>query len=349
MKECLVGTDMPVLNIAMVGSDDLARELAKPTDQRDVHTYVHKETVDGQARILSLIRPAKYPERLRPLLNALSAARAGLIEVTAVDATLGEALVAFASAGIEHGVAVLAPPQGEWIDEDMVKALFKQAGLSGWTFEKADGIELRNAFFGIMDAVSDLLSSIEEQPLVVPIDQHFNVKGIGLVAIGYVQSGVVNVHDEVTMLPHGGTGSVKSLQVMDDDVDRAGAGDRVGIALRNAKEESLSGTCLIVHPEIDDKKTNTFRPLALENHSVSSMQLKVSPFQKKQLAVGDVVHASIDLQFNVGRVESVDGGTCVVRWETPLLQRIDDAPDVLIAQLDSKPRIMGSAKLSKVE
>ena len=111
---------MPVLNIAMVGSDDLARELAKPTDQRDVHTYVHKETVDGQARILSLIRPAKYPERLRPLLNALSAARAGLIEVTAVDATLGEALVAFASAGFGHGVAVLAPPQGEWIDADMV-------------------------------------------------------------------------------------------------------------------------------------------------------------------------------------------------------------------------------------
>ena len=129
----------------MVGSDDLARELAKPTDQRDVHTYVHKETVDGQARILSLIRPAKYPERLRPLLNALSAARAGLIEVTAVDATLGEALVAFASAGIEHGVAVMSP-QGEWINEDMVKSLFKQAGLSKWTFEKADGIELRNAF-----------------------------------------------------------------------------------------------------------------------------------------------------------------------------------------------------------
>ena len=340
---------MPVLNIAMVGSDELARELAKPTDQRDVHTYVHKESVDGQARILSLIRPAKYPERLRPLLNALSAARAGLIEVNAIDATLGEALVAFSSAGIEHGVAVIAPPQGEWIDEEMVRTLFKQAGLSGWTFEQADGIELRNAFFMIMDNVAELLASIEEQPLVVPIDQHFNVKGIGLVAIGYVQSGVVSVHDDVAMLPHGGTGSVKSLQVMDDDVQRAGAGDRVGIALRNAKEESLSGTCLIVHPEIEDKKTNTFRPLALEAHIVSSMTMTVSPFQKKQLEVGDVVHASIDLQFNVGRVESVQEGAFSFRWESPLLHRIDDAPPVLIAQLDSKPRIMGSALLRKIE
>jgi hypothetical protein len=42
------GRVMPVLNIAMVGSDDLAREIAKPTDQRDVHTYVHKESdADG--------------------------------------------------------------------------------------------------------------------------------------------------------------------------------------------------------------------------------------------------------------------------------------------------------------
>ena len=65
---------------------------------------------------------------------------------------------------------------------------------------------------------------------MVPIDQHFNVKGIGLVAIGYVQSGSVSVHDELHLLPAEGPGTVKSLQVMDDDVSEAVAGDRVGIA-----------------------------------------------------------------------------------------------------------------------
>ena len=34
---------MPVLNIAMIGTDELAKEIAKPADQRDVHTYVHKD------------------------------------------------------------------------------------------------------------------------------------------------------------------------------------------------------------------------------------------------------------------------------------------------------------------
>ena len=88
---------MVVLNIAVIGSDDLAKSIAKAADQRDVHTYVHKENGPDGARILSLIRPAKYPERLPPFLNALSTSQAGIVEVTAVDANLGEVLVAFAS------------------------------------------------------------------------------------------------------------------------------------------------------------------------------------------------------------------------------------------------------------
>jgi hypothetical protein len=79
------------------------------------------------------------------------------------------------------------------------------------------------------------------------------------------------------------------------------------------------------------------------------MSLNVSPFQKRKLTVGDVLHASIDLQFVVGRVETIDDGVGTVRWETPLLQRIENPPSVLIAQLDSKPRIMGDANLSKLE
>ena len=43
---------MTVLNIAMFGSDELSKEIAKATDQRDVHTYVHKEIQDGVAKIL---------------------------------------------------------------------------------------------------------------------------------------------------------------------------------------------------------------------------------------------------------------------------------------------------------
>jgi len=337
--------NMPVLNIAMVGSDDLAKEIAKATDQRDVHTYVHKESGSDGPRILSIIRPAKFPERLRPFLNALSAAKVGMVEITKIDATLGEVVVAFASAGIDKGLVIINPPQGEWVDEDQVKMIFKQAGLSSWTFEGNDGIDLREKLYALMDQVAADLKEIQQGPLVLPIDQHFNVKGIGLVAIGYVQSGTVNVHDELTLLPANGSGNAKSLQVMDDDVDAAVAGDRVGLALRNAKEEHLGSGTILVRPAVEDKKSATTIPLAVVQHNSSVMTLTRSPFQKRELAVGDIVHASADLQFVVGRIESIDGSDAIVNWESPLFIRRENPQPTLIAQLDSKPRIMGSAIL----
>lgn len=338
---------MTVLNIAMIGSDDLAKSIAKATDQRDVHTYVHKESGADGPRILSLIRPAKMPERIRPFFNSLCAARVGLLEVTGIDATFGEVLVGFSAAGITKGIYVINPAEGEWIDEDQVKAFIAQAGLSSWQQSGNDGIELRSALYGLMDEISSDLESAKQDPLVVPIDQHFNVKGIGLVAIGYVQSGSVSVHDELHLLPAEGPGTVKSLQVMDDDVEQAVAGDRVGIALRNAKEEHLTGGSLIIHPAIEDKNKGISVPLSLDEHKRSSIELSTSPFQKRILAVGDVVHASVDLQFVVGRIESMDSGL-EVAWESPLFIRKENPPVVILAQLDSKPRVMGSAKLTRL-
>ena len=338
---------MTVLNIAMIGSDDLAKSIAKATDQRDVHTYVHKESGADGPRILSLIRPAKMPERIRPFFNSLCAARVGLLEVTGIDATFGEVLVGFSAAGITKGIYVINPAEGEWIDEDQVKAFIAQAGLSSWQQSGNDGIELRSALYGLMDEISSDLESAKQDPLVVPVDQHFNVKGIGLVAIGYVQSGSISVHDELHLLPAEGPGTVKSLQVMDDDVEQAVAGDRVGIALRNAKEEHLTGGSLVIHPAIEDKNKGISVPLSLDEHKRSSIELSTSPFQKRILAVGDVVHASVDLQFVVGRVESIDSGL-EVAWESPLFIRKENPPVVILAQLDSKPRIMGSAKLTRL-
>ena len=340
---------MTVLNIAMFGSDELAKSIAKATDQRDVHTYVHKEYHDGVAKIISIIRPARYPERLRPLLNAISAGRVGIIEVNSVDATLGEVLVAFASSSIRLGLVVINPPSGEWVDEEIVKKMLAQAGLSKWKFVPNDGVEIRNELYQLMEEVEQELVDSAASQLVVSIDQHFNVKGIGLVAIGYVQSGTINVHDELHILPAKASGNTKSLQVMDDDVKQAISGDRVGIAIRGAKDDSLNNGSIIVKPAVDDKKTNTHIPLSVIEHKFSELSIKQSPFQKRILAEGDVIHISVDLQFIVGRVKSVNNTMVQVEWESPVYIRRKNPDSAIIAQLDSKPRIIGSAVITTID
>ena len=322
---------MPVLNVAFVGSEELARTLAKKGDVRDIESYVYKEVVDGQTRILSLLRPLRHPEKIRPLLSVLNVAKAGIVEIAKMDAALGEVLVAFGAANITKGHAIISPEEGGWVDPEQVRVILDQAGLGEWTLyeEMPDEHTLRESL------LSNLQIGDQNAPLVIPIDQHFNVKGVGLVAIGYVQAGIVSKHDEIHVLPAQENGIARSLQVMDDDVEQSIAGDRVDVALRNLREDALHRGCILTH--VDGE--------ALVRHNSSKFLLSPVPFQKRILSIGDVVHAAVDLQFQVGRIIQVDDRDITVEWEQPLWIQNRDAAPVIIAQLDAgNMRIMGVAQ-----
>jgi len=328
---------MPVLNIALVGSEDFAKLLGKKGDVRDVESYVHKDIVDGETRILSFIRPLRHPERLRPLLSVLNVAKVGIVEISTIDAALGEILVAFSTAKISHGHAIISPKDGDWVDCDQVKIILSQAGLEDWNIHEKmpDEHELRTSLFTLMDSLKIEREEVEKAPLVIPIDQHFNVKGVGLVAIGYVQSGTISKHDEIMVLPVGENGITRSLQVMDDDVEQSRTGDRVGVAIRNLREEALHRGCVLTHADSG----------ALSKHQISEFSLSTAPFQKRKLSEGDVIHGAIDLQFIVGRVNSIDDGKLVVEWEQPLWIQTNNSDPLIIVQLDAgNMRIMGVAE-----
>ena len=326
---------MPVLNIAFVGSENLARSIAKKGDVRDIESYVFKEEKNGVNQILSLLRPLKHPEKIRPLLSVLNVAKVGIIEVSKIDASLGEICVAFGCAEIKKGMAIINPETGGWVDPDQVKMIMHQSGLKDWELYETvpDEHNIREKLFSLMGEVKE-----NNDSLILPVDQHFNVKGVGLVAIGYVQSGSVSKHDTIQVLPVGENGIVRSLQVMDDDVDIAISGDRVGLAIRNLREEALHRGCMIIHSDSD----------ALVKNTSSIFEIKMAPFQKRSLEVGDVIHAAVDMQFIVGRIKSKDDSTVSVEWEVPLWTRARDSPPIIITQLDATPmRIIGTAILQK--
>tara|TARA_B110000444_G_scaffold240410_1_gene255740 strand:+ start:1281 stop:2267 length:987 start_codon:yes stop_codon:yes gene_type:complete len=326
---------VPVLNIAFVGSENLARSIAKKGDVRDIESYVFKEEKNGVNQILSLLRPLKHPEKIRPLLSVLNVAKVGIIEVSKIDASLGEICVAFGCAEIKKGMAIINPETGGWVDPDQVKMIMHQSGLKDWELYETvpDEHNIREKLFSLMGEVKE-----NNDSLILPVDQHFNVKGVGLVAIGYVQSGSVSKHDTIQVLPVGENGIVRSLQVMDDDVDIAISGDRVGLAIRNLREEALHRGCMIIHSDSD----------ALVKNTSSIFEIKMAPFQKRSLEVGDVIHAAVDMQFIVGRIKSKDDSTVSVEWEVPLWTRLRDSPPIIITQLDATPmRIIGTAILQK--
>ena len=321
---------MPVLNVAFIGSENLARSIAKKGDIRDIESYVFKEERNGIIQIISLLRPLKHPEKIRPLLSVLNVAKVGIIEVSKVDASLGEICVSFGCAGIKKGLVIINPEVGGWIDPEQVKMIIQQSGLDDWDLYEnvPDEHDIREKLFGLMDENTE-----NDEALIIPVDQYFNVKGVGLVAIGYVQSGLVSKHDSIQVLPVGESGIVRSLQVMDDDVDVAISGDRVGLAIRNLREEALHRGCMVTHVDSE----------ALVKNTSSTFQIKKAPFQKRELEVGDVIHAAVDMQFIVGRITNKESTNLTVEWEIPLWTRLIDSPPIIITQLDATPmRIIGT-------
>ena len=320
---------MSVLNILFVGSDDVARSIAKKSDSRDVDNYIYKDLKnDGAFSTISILRPNNYPEKPKPFFTALTVSDFGIIEVGKVDAPFGEVIVSMACAGINDGLIIINPSDGEWVDDSQVKALLQQAGLSNWEFVENDGVVIREKLIGVLNKIEPN----DADGFVVAVDQAFTVKGVGLVAVGHVQSGKVNKHDDVIFAGSEGNAIARSLQVMDLDVDVANIGDRVGLALRTAgafREDLLGKGSILADSEE-----------RFEIQAESQFDLNVAAFQKNRLAIGDVVHFCSDLQFVVGRITETKE-KIQIEWDFPIALNKTSKRNPLIIQLEAKPRIMG--------
>ena len=323
---------MSVLNILFVGSDEVARSIAKKSDSRDVDNYIYKDLKEeGLFSTISILRPNNYPDKPKPFFTSLTVSDYGIIEVNKVDGSFGEVIVSMASAGIKNGLVIINPSEGEWVDDSQVKALLQQAGLSNWEFIENDGVVIREKLIGVLNQIKPN----DEDGFVVAVDQAFTVKGVGLVAIGHVQSGKVNKHDELILAGSEGNAIARSLQVMDLDVEVANIGDRVGLAMRTAGpfREDLLGKGSIL---ADSNERFTVE-------SNSRFELEKAAFQKNELNAGDVVHLCSDLQFVVGRIRDISD-YIQIDWDFPIVLNKSSQRNPLIVQLEANPRIMGSAK-----
>ncbi len=77
---------------------------------------------------------------------------------------------------------------------------------------------------------------------LVYIDRAFNVKGVGLVVLGFLLGGSVSVHDDLRLIPseEGRTAEVRGIQVNDVDQESVGRGMRVGLSLKGVELNDLS-------------------------------------------------------------------------------------------------------------
>jgi selenocysteine-specific translation elongation factor len=172
----------------------------------------------------------------------------------------------------------------------------------------------------------------------VPIDHHFNVRGIGTVILGCVADGWIKKHDKVRVEPIGKMTQIRSVQKHDDDFAWAYAGDRVGCALKDIEAEDLDrGFVLTTDPQVVSSTTIV----------VQASLVKYWPSAMKEQMMVSVGHW---MQFLAARVTTVDNG---VDWHKPMLTLEMETPLVykpgnraILHHLDGgKLRIMGTILL----
>ena len=214
--------------------------------------YAPLELPDG--RRLSVI---DVPGHERFVRNMVAGATGIDLFLLVIDATEGarpqthEHLAILRLLGIEHGV--VAVTKADAADPDTLELVLEEARelvpgsavvpVSAKTGEGLD--ELRTALASAAEGRehSALLGATR-----LYVDRVFTLRGIGTVVTGTLWSGSVGEGDELRAEPAGADVRVRSVQVHDEPVERAEAGQRVALALPGIERTALQRGDALVEP-----------------------------------------------------------------------------------------------------
>jgi selenocysteine-specific elongation factor len=217
--------------------------------------YAPLELPDG--RRLSLV---DVPGHERFVRNMVAGATGIDLFLLVIDAAEGarpqthEHLAILRLLAIERGV--VAVTKADAVDEETLELALAEArelapeaeaiAVSAKTGAGLD--ELRAALSRAADGAGP---SRDEGPTRLYVDRVFTLRGIGTVVTGTLWSGSIGQGDSVRVLPRGLNARVRSVQVHDQPVQRAVAGQRVALNLVGVGWRELGRGDLVTTPDAD--------------------------------------------------------------------------------------------------
>ena len=106
----------------------------------------------------------------------------------------------------------------------------------------------------LMEAVDtwiELPPRAVDKPFLMPIEDIFSITGRGTVATGRIETGVINIGDEVQIIGLGAEGRksvVTGVEMFRKILDRGEAGDNVGLLLRGIEKDEIKRGMVIAKP-----------------------------------------------------------------------------------------------------
>ena len=214
--------------------------------------YAPLELPDG--RRLSLI---DVPGHERFVRNMVAGATGIDLFLLVIDAAEGarpqthEHLAILRLLGIERGVVAVTKtdavdPETRELAVAEARELVPEAAVVAVSAKTGTGLEeLRAALAAAADEVGH---GHPEGPARLYVDRVFTLRGFGTVVTGTLWSGTIGEGDQLRVEPAGLDVRVRSVQVHDEPVERADAGQRVAVSLPGIEREQLARGDALVEP-----------------------------------------------------------------------------------------------------
>ncbi|MDG6975217.1 MAG: hypothetical protein JRN27_03870 [Nitrososphaerota archaeon] len=229
-------TQMEGVTIGVFGSDAetksaFAASVAKKSEAEGMAVYTRTEG----GRCYSLLDATDFPEKVQGYSRIASMVDHALYlypksgRLTAPDGELALLVAAFGLSGTLEVFDGSSTPEA-------ARSSLRGTAVAGFDVEERQ-ISSAAIDLGRASPRGDFLRS----GALIYMDRAFTVKGVGTVALGFVLSGEVSIHDQLRLVP-GAAGlraDVKGIQVNDVDFDSAGRGIRVGLSLRGVEPKDL--------------------------------------------------------------------------------------------------------------
>ncbi|MCP3684166.1 MAG: translation elongation factor EF-1 subunit alpha, partial [bacterium] len=98
----------------------------------------------------------------------------------------------------------------------------------------------------LIEAINELKEPEKptDLPLRLPIQDVYNITGIGVVPVGRVETGIVKVGDKITAVPGregtGVNGEIKTVEMHHEQMPQAGPGDNIGFNVRGIGKKDIT-------------------------------------------------------------------------------------------------------------
>ncbi|MFH0928952.1 MAG: hypothetical protein V1818_01185 [Candidatus Aenigmatarchaeota archaeon] len=292
------------LTVGIFGDQELAKKLGKKGTTNDIAIFNHGSS-DG---VFTYVCPNS--EKIQPLLQVLNMIDIPVLVVKELTKEIGETIIGIDEMNFGKGFIITELKEN-------VKQFIKGTTLE--KFEMIDENELRQKLI-------EVKTEDKSDSVLIPIDNYFNVKGIGTVVLGTVKGSNISLHEKLFIEPLGKEVTIKGIQSQDKDFKETELRMRVGLNLKGV--------------DADEIKRGFVLCKGMEKSMEIKIKFKKNRFFKQELTKGASVLVSVGLQVVSFDVDNL-GETLELKSNQNVAYRKNQRC-LVASQNNAIPRIIGS-------